>query len=141
MSKIILDSNVFINAFKADSEFREESVLFLQEMSRIKQQVTMPSHGLFEYKCTLKKIEEIDKTFSPPDITNPYPIEAIHIDYDFIKKYVNLDIPYTKAGDHLYMVVAKHNNYPLITRDKGMSKRAVEAQINVFTPTEYLESL
>jgi len=53
-------------------------------------------------------------------------------------KYVNVDLPYIKAGDHLFIVVAKVNDYPLITWDKVMYNKAKETGVKVYTPREYL---
>jgi predicted nucleic acid-binding protein len=103
----------------------------------------MPAHGLFEITCSLKRLSEKDRKYVHPVILGKtqYPIEAIHIDSEFIAKYSQVNVPYTKAGDHLFLVVAKHNNYPLVTRDKGLSARAKEANVAVYTPTEYLAEL
>lgn len=140
MGKLIVDSNVFISSFQKDSEFRDESIGFLEKILKVGQLITMPAHGLFEILCTLKRLSEHDKQYLHPVIfgQTEYPIETIHIDKKFIEKYINVEIPYIKAGDHLYLVVAKLNGYPLITRDNGMRKCAKEASIKVFTPTEFL---
>jgi rRNA-processing protein FCF1 len=141
MGKLIVDSNVFINSFDQESGFREESIRFLSKMAEIGQVITMPAHGLFEITCALKRLSEHDRKYLHPVIFGQtrYPIEAIHIDQEFIAKYSIVEVPYIKAGDHLYLVVSKLNGYPLITRDNGLRERAKEAGINVFTPTEFLE--
>lgn len=143
MRKIIVDANIFINSFSKESAFRDESVDFLSIISNQNQLISMPAHGLFEITCSLKRLSEIDKKYIHPIILgkSEYPIEAIHIDSEFIRKYSGVDVPYTKAGDHLYLVVAKYNGYPLITRDGGLTKRAKEAGVRVFTPTEYLSEV
>lgn len=141
MGKLIVDSNVFINSFNEASEFREESIKFLTEMVNVGQQITMPAHGLFEIMCSLKRLSEKDRKYLHPIILGEteYPIEAIHIDADFIEKYSSVDVPYIKAGDHLFLVVAKHNRYALVTRDITLTKRAIEANVKVYTPTAYIE--
>lgn len=143
MNKIIVDSNIFINSFNKESEYRDESINFLTAMNEIGQQITMPAHGLFEIMCSLKRLSEIDRTYVHPVLLGKteYPIEAIHIDYEFIEKYSSVEVPYIKTGDHLFLVVAKYNNYPLITRDGGLTKRAKEAGVKVCTPTEYINEV
>ncbi len=141
--KIIVDSNIFINSFSQESKYRDESIEFLSEISKRNQLISMPAHGLFEITCSLKRLSELDRKYVHPIILGKteYQIEAIHIDRNFISKYSGVDVPYTKAGDHLYLVVAKYNGYPLITRDKGLSKRAIEAGVHVYTPTKYLSEI
>jgi len=143
MSKLIVDANVFIDSFDRSSKFRDESIEFLSKTAEIRQLITMPAHGLFEITCTLKRMSEIDRKYLHPLIfgQTQYPIEAIHIDQEFIEKYSTVEVPYIKAGDHLYLVVAKFNNYPLITRDDKLKKCAKKAGINVQNPTEFLTKL
>jgi len=143
MSKLIVDSNIFINSFNSESEFREESISFLTKLAELGQLITMPAHGLFEITCTLKRLSDIERNYLHPVIfgEKQYPIEVMHIDNQFIDRYSSVAVPYIKAGDHLYLVVSKYNGYPLVTRDGGLTKRAIEAGVNVFTPTEYIEQL
>lgn len=142
MKKIIVDSCVFINALKEDSEHRQQCLDFLAALSSSGQNMTMPAHGWFEVWCNLNRIETIDQKFRGVSINGKWqlPLELIHIDADFISKYGNVNIPYAKAGDHIYIVVAYVNGYPLVTTDKGMTKIAREIGVAVFSPAEYLAS-
>lgn len=137
---LLVDSCVFINAFKNDSEYRDDSRKFLDFVLKSGQIITMPAHGWFEVWCNLKRIERIDKQFSSTtfDGFRHYPIRLIHIDAHFISKYGNVDIPYARAGDHIYLVVAHVDLYQLITWDKPMVKIARELNIDVENPTDYL---
>ena len=100
----------------------------------------MPAHGWFEVLCSLRRIEKNEKKFEGPSFENlqQYPVELIHLDAHFIAKYGNIDIPYIKAGDHIYIVVSYVNGYQLITRDKGMTEVARQLNVAVFSPNEYL---
>ncbi|RJG00805.1 type II toxin-antitoxin system VapC family toxin [Noviherbaspirillum sedimenti] len=142
MTKIIVDSCVFINALKEDSDHRDECRAFLEALPRSGQIMTMPAHGWFEVWCNLKRIETIDKKFSGVSINGQwqFPVELIHIDAEFINKYGNVEIPYAKAGDHIYVVVAYVNGYTLVTTDNGMAKVARSIGVTVLTPAEYLAS-
>ena len=143
MAKLIVDSCVFINAFKFDSKSRAQCKDLLEELIKIKQIITMPSHGWFEILCSLRRIEKVDKTFSGPVINGrmDYAIEFIHIDNKFIEKYGNVDIPYQKSGDHIFTVIAFVNKWPLITLDTNMIKISKKLGISVFTPIEYIAYL
>jgi predicted nucleic acid-binding protein len=142
-SKILVDSCVFINSFQSDSIYREASIAFLDLLLSKNQLITMPAHGWFEVWCTLRRLSEVDRKYTPPIFQGAmkYPVELIHIDAQFITKYGNLDIPYTKAGDHIFIAVAFANGYPLITWDNGMIKAGKEIGINVYTPDEYVTIL
>jgi len=101
--------------------------------------VTMPSHGWFEVQCTLQRLRNEGKYVAPEiDGHQQYPLKLIHIDEKFISKYAMADIPYIKAGDHIFLAVAKVNNISLITSDGNMIKVAKAAGVSVFTPAEAL---
>ncbi len=70
-----------------------------------------------------------------------YPIQLIHLDEQFIKKYSMVDIPYIKAGDHIFVVVAKINDCPLITSDAKMITISKECGVRVFEPVEFMNEL
>ena len=140
MGDILVDACVFINAMKSDSVHRDECVAFLEMLSQSNQPMLMPAHGWFEVWCNLKRIEKIDKKFQGAAINSlwSFPIRLIHIDDKFISKYGNMEIPYSKAGDHIYLVVALGEGYRLVTTDNGMSKIARQLEIAVFTPAEFV---
>ncbi|MDO9151210.1 MAG: PIN domain-containing protein [Methylotenera sp.] len=142
MTKILVDSCVFINALKEDSDHRDQCLAFLEALSDSGRAMTMPAHGWFEVWCNIKRIENIDQQFKGVSINEQwkFPIELIHIDANFISKYGNVQIPYTKAGDHIYIVVAYINHYPLVTTDKGMAKIAKEIGVSVYSPADFMHS-
>lgn len=140
--EIIVDSCVFINAMKEDSEFREQCLSFLEYFSKQGKEITMPAHGWFEVWCNLKRIEKIDKKFKGVGINGnwTFPIKLIHIDAEFINKYGNIELPYIKAADHIFVVVAYVNGYPLVTTDGPMANKAREIGVKVYSPKEFMSA-
>lgn len=98
----------------------------------------MPAHGWFEIQCTLQRLQN-ENRFNGPTINGQmnYTVELIDIDAAFITKYQMVDIPYTRAGDHIFLVIAKVNNYPLVTNDLGMTEVARQSGVQVYSPKEY----
>jgi predicted nucleic acid-binding protein len=139
---IIVDSCIFINAMKEDSEYRDQCIRFLEYLSKNGKEITMPAHGWFEVWCNLKRIKKIDKKFKGVSINGKwnFPIKLIHIDHKFIEKYGNIEIPYIKAADHIFLVVAFVNKYPLVTTDGPMACKAKEIGVKVYTPEEFINS-
>jgi len=127
---------------KSDSVHRPECLEFLEYLVSTRTTMTMPAHGWFEVHCSLKRAREIDKKFlgAPIGAEWNFPIELIHIDEKFLRRYGNVEMPYSKAGDHIYLVVAYVNGYPLVTTDQGMTKVAKSLGISVFDPPSYLQS-
>jgi predicted nucleic acid-binding protein len=69
-----------------------------------------------------------------------YPVELIHIDHDFILRYRMAAIPYIKAGDHIFLAIAKVDGLPLITSDAKMISVAKRCGVKVFHIKELVES-
>ena len=65
----------------------------------------------------------------------------IHIDELFIEKYAMADIPHIKAGDHIFVAMAKVSNCPLITSDAKMITISKECGVRVFEPVEFMNEL
>lgn len=138
--KILVDSCVFIDAFDESSQNYDISHRFLDWTVESKIMITMPAHAWFEIWCTLRRLERIDQTFKGRSIRDnwSYPIELIHIDQAFIEKYGNVDIRYIKSGDHIFLVIAKVNDYPIVTTDGKMKDVAKDEGIRVFSPEEFM---
>lgn len=139
---LLVDSSVFIASFDPVSDNYQNSLDLLNTLCRRSIQITMPAHGWFEIQCTFQRLQN-ENRFVGPIINGQmnYQIELIHIDAAFIKKYQMVDIPYTKAGDHIFVVIAKVNGYPLVTNDLGMIKVARQCGVQVFSPKEYADKL
>ena len=140
--KLIVDSCVFIDSFDPQSSNHVESVRLLEELLHRGIPITMPAHGWFEVQCTLQRFIK-EKRFVPPTIggRQHFPIRLIHIDQSFIEKYKMVDIPYIKAGDHIFIAVAKLNDCPLVTNDATMAAVSKQCSVRVFTPTEFINEL
>lgn len=134
-----MDSCVFIDAFDPCSPNHSDSLALLETLATRGVLVTMPAHGWFEVQCTLQRLRNEGKFVGPKiDEKQQCPLKLIHIDEKFIAKYAMADIPYIKAGDHIFLAVAKVNNVSLITSDGNMIKIAKAAGVSVFTPAEAL---
>ena len=68
-------------------------------------------------------------------------IQLIQLDKQFIEKYAMVDIPYIKAGDHIFVAMAKVNNCPLITSDAKMFTISKKCGVRVFEPIEFMNKL
>lgn len=140
--KLLVDSCVFIDAFDPASPHHAESLALLEELRSRAMLVTMPAHAWFEVQCTLQRLIA-EKRFVGPAIQGQmnYPVELIHIDAPFIQKYAMAGIPYIKAGDHIFVAVAKVNGYSLVTSDSKMADVSKKCGVHVFSPLEFSNEL
>ncbi len=102
----------------------------------------MPAHGWFEVECTLKRLIA-EKRFAGLPIHGQmnYPVRLIHIDKPFIEKYSMADVPYIKAGDHIFIAIAKVDGYVLVTRDSAMTVASKQCGVRVLSPGELSNEL
>lgn len=138
--KVLVDSCVIIDCFHQASPNREVSLRFLEQLNEVGQQVTMPAHGWFEVWCTLNRLSDIDKRYLPPLLAGKMQLEVelIHIDDQFINKYGNTKLPHTKAADHIFIVVAHVNAWPLVTSDQKMLEVCRQLGVPAWTPGQHL---
>jgi predicted nucleic acid-binding protein len=140
--KLLVDSCVFIDAFDPQSPNHAESLALLEDLRRRAILIAMPAHGWFEVQCTLQRLRA-EKRFVGPVVGGQmnYPVELIHIDQPFIEKYAMADIPYIKAGDHIFVAIAKVDGYPLVTSDSKMTDVSKLCGVRVFSPKEFSNEL
>jgi predicted nucleic acid-binding protein len=140
--KLIVDSCVFIDAFDPLSPNHPAAVQLLAELRARSLLVTMPAHGWFEVQCAFQRLYS-EQRFVGPCIAGKmdYPIELIHIDNLFIEKYAMADIPYIKAGDHIFVAIAKINGWPLVTSDAKMIAISEQCGVRVFEPAQLMNEL
>ena len=140
--KLLVDSCVFIDWFDPKSPNYQAAKQLLEELRARDLLITMPTSGWFEVECAFKKLG-LEQRFVGPVIDGrlEYPIEFIDIDKSFIEKYAMADIPYIKAGDHIFIAIAKFNDYPLITSDKTMIDVSKQCGVRVFKPAEFMNEL
>lgn len=141
-SSIVIDSNVFIDAFDPSSPNHSGSIQFLEYILDNNVLFAMPMHGWFEINCTLNRIKN-EKGIEPPIIAGRQQaaIEFIHIDDQFLQNYSDVDVPVIKAMDHLFLVVAKKNYLQLVTWDKQMTRAGRECGVDVLNPAEWMQSI
>lgn len=135
--KLLFDSCVFIDAFDPDSPNHAESLQLLEILASKEVSVVMPAHGWFEVQCSLQKLGA-DRRFAGPTLKGnmQYELKLIHIDDKFIQKYSMAEIPYIKAGDHIFLAVAKVDGYSLVTSDGKMKQIGAACGVQVFSPAE-----
>jgi len=100
----------------------------------------MPAHAWFEVQCSLQKLTQEGRFVGPAfQGEMRYPVELIHIDKEFILRYRMAEIPYIKAGDHIFVAVAKLDGHTLITSDSKMLEVARQCGVRAFHPRELVE--
>lgn len=69
----------------------------------------------------------------------PLKLSGIPIDEAFVSKYLDVSLPYLKAGDFIFLCLAKKESAMLLTDDAKLRARAIEAGVDALTTAEFLE--
>lgn len=139
-SSMMIDSNVIVDTFDQRSDNYKASLTFMNKIVQNRILFLMPMHGWFEIKCNIAKIEKACGII-PPFFNGQQEmlIEFVHIDDNFINKYSEVELPFIKSKDHIFLVVGKLNSLPLITWDIQMTKIGKEANIDIHSPVKWME--
>ena len=138
---MILDGSVLADIFIKSQVRHEIGSRLANYIAKNKIQVTIPMHAILEIKGAIDNERlkpgcgEVSQVF-----TEEYPLEVktIPIDQKFLKEYLDLSIPYIKAGDLIYILIAKKHKCPLITEDKMQARIAKSVGIQTYTIKEFL---
>lgn len=139
---MVIDASVLTDMFLTDSPRHHnalELVKFIQSNNII---VTIPMHAVLELKCAIANVKlnsgsgDLTAFFSE---SSPLPINTVPIDNNFFHEYMDITVPYLKAGDLPYILVAKKKNIPLITEDEKQYRVAKQSGVNVFTIKEFID--
>lgn len=139
---IVLDSSVLADIF-VKSRSRHEWGRKLSDFIQKKDiKIIIPIHAILEVKSAIDNERlnpvrgEVSKEFFTED--SPLKIRTIPIDQKFLREYHNLNIPYIKAGDLIFILIAKKHGYKLITEDTNQSRVAKSIGIDTYTIEEFL---
>jgi predicted nucleic acid-binding protein len=140
MAAPIIDTSVLIDVFLASADRHIQAKLLGELIIGRGERIPMPLHGLFEIASALKRqgMEGALQFNANIPETRPFPTQPVPIDEAFFEKYHDPSLPYTKAGDLIFLSIAKKDKRDLITEDKKLYRNAKAAGVSVFTIAEYL---
>ena len=102
--------------------------------------VRVPYHALFEISASFKRKNQLGavNTYMGVNENNPLHLDSVAVDADFFSRYFDPALPYLRAGDSLFLAMAKKDAATLITEDKAMYEAAQTAGIDVCRIDEFL---
>lgn len=106
--------------------------------------ITVPMHALFEIKSGLleakkEAVAQGRMLMLNEDVSESTPLKYnfIPIDNPFFDKYFDVELPHIKAGDYMYVALAKVNGLTLLTEDPTQYAVAKEAGVKVYNSEEF----
>lgn len=100
----------------------------------------IPIHAAFEVKSAIEN-ECLQHPNEVYNYIDPLKMDHVWLDRKFLEEYWDLSVPYIKAGDRYYILIAKKRNIPLVTEDSTQKKVAVKSGVKAFTIKEFLEEM
>jgi len=141
MKPIIVDTSVLVDIFLETAARHPEAKKLGSFLVAKKVDIKLPMHGMFELACSLKNKKATGSYKLQSGITkdSPLRITRIPIDEKFFEEYFDINLPYLKAGDFIFIAMAKKDAAILITEDNKMFDRAKEAGIEVYKIKEFID--
>lgn len=142
---VVIDTTVLID-FALETEPRHaNAVELIKGLVERGVRILVPFHAAIEIMCNISGGVKNNKSIqSPHAANNPNTIQlmlhSVPINLEFMDLYQMADLPYMKAGDILFLALARAGGVPLITEDLKMYEKAKKIiGANAFLVTEYLE--
>lgn len=142
--EIVVDASVLVDIWVKSSSRHQIACKLADHIKKNRIEVIVSMHAILELKCAIdnerKSPGKGDLSSDVFSETEPLQISTIPIDQGFMKNYFDLSVPYIKAGDLPYVLIAKKKCY-VVTEDKHQYKVAVSAGVRTFRIEEYLGAM
>jgi len=139
---VILDTSVVIDFVLENSPRHNDAISLIRFLTQRQIRTRIPFHAAFEVQSALRRSVWFERGRQAEHAQKNreeliLQLFAVPIDQAFMDHYPTGDLPYLKAGDLLFLAMAKADNQPLITEDQGLYDKAREAGVAVFKISEY----
>jgi predicted nucleic acid-binding protein len=140
---MVVDASVLVDMWLANRQRHSLALKLAQHIKKSGQSVIIPMYALLEIKCAIDGERRIPRHGNLrnnvfPE-TDPLKVTPIPIDNTFIQTYLDLSVPYIRAGDLCYILIAKKHGCPLITEDKQQYEVAKQSGVSTYRIAEYLD--
>jgi predicted nucleic acid-binding protein len=140
---IIIDSSVLVRVFDEAEDGHSEAMKLGHYLVDNGIRVRIPYHALFEVSSTFKRRNQSGtlKAYQGIAAANPLLLDPVPVDEAFFSRYFDASLPYLKAGDSLFLAMAKKDSAILITEDKQQYAAAQSVAVQVFRIEEFLKHI
>ena len=138
--RVVVDTSVLVDMFLTNRPRHKTAEPLIDLIRSGSLEILAPFHSLFELTAAIKN----EKQSAPITVNSAVTRDAtlairyVPIDAAFFDRYFTLDVPYLKAGDLLFLLLAKGEQVPLVTEDRTLRERAQEAGAEAFAVEAFL---
>jgi predicted nucleic acid-binding protein len=137
-STVVVDATFLTDLFLSSRVRNPFAVRASKILMGKRARVIAPYHSIFEVSSALRWEKAHAKAFVPcPDLKD-FRYLALNIDKAFLEKYLDTSLPRLKAGDSLYLAVAKKESAILITNDSELGKVGNSCGVEALTVEEFV---
>lgn len=140
---IVVDANALLNIMFQDQPAYSDGQRALAKIREWRLVIAVPMHVLFEIECMMMRKNQLERGMAAgsPALSEESPLWflPVAIDEIFVKRYRDPSLPYIKAGDFMYMAMAKREAAPLITEDGRLYRAARRAGMQVVRLREFAD--
>lgn len=139
----ILDTSVLIDIL-IETRPRHATAKKLADLIRDKNwAIRFPYFGILEIASAIRQEAKAGPTKFADIFTAdaPLSLETVAIDETFMTTYFDENLPYAKAGDLVFIAIARKEGRVLVTEDISQTKAALSGRIDVVNVNEYLSRL
>lgn len=141
---IVVDTSVMVDMLLSIRTRHPEALTLAKQFRHFGFQPTLPCHAFFEIATAIRN-ERMQKEgkISMGIFTKEFPlgVKIIPIDMQFVHEHIDHTIPYMKAGDLIFVAIAKKQGLAIVTEDKLQYERATQGGVKAFTIKQFLEEL
>lgn len=140
---IVVDADALLNIMLQDQPAYHDGQRALAKIREWHLVIAVPMHVLFEIECVMMRMNQLEGGVGAgsPALSEETPLWLLPVAIDdvFVRRYRDPTLPYVKAGDFMYMAMAKREAAPLITEDKQLYGAAQRAGMQVVRLKEFAD--
>lgn len=144
MSDIIIDTSVLVDIFVTTRSRHSDAKELGKYLIDNQLTIRIPWHAVFEFASALESEKIVSsrqrlELWPELDEATPLVFDPVPIDGDFVMKYYSRDLPYMKAGDSIFVAMARVDGAILITEDSEQYKKAQAVGVDTYRIGEFLD--
>ena len=142
---VVVDTCVLVDFALETAERHPDAVLVFRLLTERRIRIRAPYHAAFEFLATVRRSVLLDGATqaSHSGMADHSLVVAVHtvpINSAFTDHYTTTGLPHLKAGDLIFLALARGDGATLITEDNDLHNKAPLAGVRCFKMRQYIES-
>ena len=140
----VVDTCVLVDFALETAERHLDAVLLFRLLTERRIRIRAPYHAAFEFQAAVRKQVLNGATQAPhaemADQSLVVAVHAVPINSAFTNHYGTVGLPQLRAGDLIFLALARGDGATLITEDNDLHTKALLAGVRCLKMRQYIES-